>query len=351
MLPSMVRRLSISPELDWLGLSAPTVAPLPRTGAGSGRTILVSSMRNEGSTILEWVAHHRLLGFDTILIYSNGNTDGSDALLDALNASGIIHAISSEIADPAVSPQFKAFRHAFWFSELFAAHDWAAVLDADEFLFPLTGGAVAPIGPWCQSLADDLGGSGIALSWLWFPGDGTPAATPGLLLERFRTALPAEHVKSVFRIDEARAISVHTPALHAGRTMLDGNGEPRPGATASKSPFAGRLGHVAHYFNRSFAEWYLKRERGRGASRRDLRELVLFFRWWAPSRPAAHPTDAHIAAVKAEMARLLLLPGVAEAQTLVEARQAERLADPAIAVAFDETRRAFEAWVAAGRPA
>ena len=38
-------------------------------------------MRDEGLVILEWVAHYRALGFDTIVVYTNDNTDGSDDLL------------------------------------------------------------------------------------------------------------------------------------------------------------------------------------------------------------------------------------------------------------------------------
>lgn len=58
----------------------PTSAARPREGA----TCIVSTMKNEGPFILEWIAHHRAIGVDDFLIYTNDCTDGTDRLLDAL---------------------------------------------------------------------------------------------------------------------------------------------------------------------------------------------------------------------------------------------------------------------------
>ena len=48
------------------------------------RTFLFSCMRNEAAYALEWVAYHRMIGFERIVICTNDCTDGTDALLDAL---------------------------------------------------------------------------------------------------------------------------------------------------------------------------------------------------------------------------------------------------------------------------
>ena len=50
--------------------------------------VLVSAMRNEGPFVLEWLAYHRVIGVDQVVIVSNGSTDGSDELLTALAAAG-----------------------------------------------------------------------------------------------------------------------------------------------------------------------------------------------------------------------------------------------------------------------
>ena len=48
------------------------------------RIFLLSAMKNEGPDVLEWALYHRLIGFDHILVYTNGCKDGSDRLLDAI---------------------------------------------------------------------------------------------------------------------------------------------------------------------------------------------------------------------------------------------------------------------------
>ena len=50
------------------------------------RFVIVTPMKNEGPFILEWVAHNLAIGADEIAIFSNDCTDGSDALLDRLDA-------------------------------------------------------------------------------------------------------------------------------------------------------------------------------------------------------------------------------------------------------------------------
>ena len=63
------------------------------TAEGLGH-VLLSSMRDEGPFALEFVAHHRAIGFDRLFIASNDCRDGTDLLLDALDAAGAITACS-----------------------------------------------------------------------------------------------------------------------------------------------------------------------------------------------------------------------------------------------------------------
>ena len=78
------------------------------------RTIIVTT-KNEGPFLLEWIAYHRLIGFDNIVVFSNNNEDGSDVLLSALGDAGLIRYYdNSELSDglPA-DPQNRAYRRAF----------------------------------------------------------------------------------------------------------------------------------------------------------------------------------------------------------------------------------------------
>jgi hypothetical protein len=56
----------------------------------SGRRVIVTTMKNEGPFILEWLAYHRAIGFDDFLIYTNDCTDGTDAMLRLLQEKGLV---------------------------------------------------------------------------------------------------------------------------------------------------------------------------------------------------------------------------------------------------------------------
>ena len=52
----------------------------------------VTTQKNEGAFLLEWIAYHKIIGLTDIVILSNDCEDGSDEMLDHLSKSGeIIH--------------------------------------------------------------------------------------------------------------------------------------------------------------------------------------------------------------------------------------------------------------------
>ncbi|MFN4129742.1 MAG: glycosyltransferase family 2 protein, partial [Paracoccaceae bacterium] len=73
---------------DHKPVRAPTSSPraAPRAASLAGRTAIVTTMKNEGPFILEWIAYHRAIGVDDFLIYTNDCTDGTDTMLDLLQA-------------------------------------------------------------------------------------------------------------------------------------------------------------------------------------------------------------------------------------------------------------------------
>ena len=48
----------------------------------------VTTQKNEGAFLLEWIAYHKIIGFTDIVILSNDCEDGSDEMLDHLSKSG-----------------------------------------------------------------------------------------------------------------------------------------------------------------------------------------------------------------------------------------------------------------------
>lgn len=51
----------------------------------TGEKVLVACMRDEALFVIEWVAHHLVIGFDRIVVYTNDCHDGTDKLLKALS--------------------------------------------------------------------------------------------------------------------------------------------------------------------------------------------------------------------------------------------------------------------------
>ncbi len=85
--------------------------------------------------MLEWVAHHRAVGFDRILVFTNDCTDGTDHILDRLMAMDqVIHAPNPKLAFPKLGVwQVAALRYGAQFSA-FKDSAWVMTIDADEFI-------------------------------------------------------------------------------------------------------------------------------------------------------------------------------------------------------------------------
>ena len=111
----------IGKDLDKLEYSDPTgqlptlagslVKSLRRRIQPQKNFCVVTSARNEGIYIVEWLAHQRALGCEHAFIYTNNNDDDSDNLLNLLHKAGEISLIYNSVRDR-VSPQYKAYNHA-----------------------------------------------------------------------------------------------------------------------------------------------------------------------------------------------------------------------------------------------
>jgi len=101
------------------------------TSEGDLRITTVTSVKNEGPFLLEWIAFNRLIGVTDFLFYSNDCSDGTDHLLDALAERGIVQ----HLPNPAEGRnyQMEALKHARK-QDIVAAADWVWIADVDEFL-------------------------------------------------------------------------------------------------------------------------------------------------------------------------------------------------------------------------
>jgi len=110
------------------------VTALARAGVRPARgACLLATVRNEGPYLLEWLAYHRSIGFEHAFIYTNDNSDGSGALLEALAGEGVITLVHNAVGSHC-PPQFKMHAHALSLLPQILDYRWAAMIDADEFI-------------------------------------------------------------------------------------------------------------------------------------------------------------------------------------------------------------------------
>jgi hypothetical protein len=257
------------------------------------RKVLFSAVKNEGPVLLEWVAYHRLIGFDAIYIASNDCTDGTDTLLDALEAEGVITKHLPHKPDPRFGPQKSAI-FALNKDELLQDDDWLLFLDADEYLNIHLG----------RGMVDDLiakigSHKGMVIPWRLFGDGGTTGIIQRHVDDTFRMAQAqptgkSSHVKTIFRYQTGKIGfaygNMHRPRIEepgfvalndfllAGDVSWDTNRRinaewmagSKGGMTAYISPeeFSTEFAQINHYSVRNRDMFNLKKKRGRGFFRK-----------------------------------------------------------------------------------
>jgi hypothetical protein len=110
-----------------------SLADLQTRSSPHGSLVALSTMKDEGPYVVEWVAHHLALGFTELMVYTNDCSDGTDALLKRLDALGIGVHHRENVIPEGMKPHPSMLKSAVQ-EELIITSDWLLVLDADEFL-------------------------------------------------------------------------------------------------------------------------------------------------------------------------------------------------------------------------
>ena len=111
----------------------------PQTPKGSkGLTSIVTTMKNEGPFILEWLAYHRVIGVKGFLVYTNDCTDGTDTFLDLLQDKGYVQHRDNPFKGTDLKPQHAALQAAEE-EPLIRDAEWAICMDVDEYINIKTG--------------------------------------------------------------------------------------------------------------------------------------------------------------------------------------------------------------------
>ncbi|MCB2124089.1 MAG: glycosyltransferase family 2 protein [Rhodobacteraceae bacterium] len=255
-------------------VSEPRAAP----AAGTTRTCIVTTMKNEGPFILEWLAYHRAIGVTDFLVYTNDCTDGTDAMLDLLQEKGLVqHRANPFRAMPGLMPQHAALQAAESEAVLRRA-SWAICMDVDEFINVKLGDGT--LGALYAAMGE---ANMISLTWRLFGNADVHEYRDRFVTEQFPLCAPelirkphqAWGFKTLFRtIDIYRKLGVHRPKglkpdLWAEVRWINGSGRPMPesmyrnGWRSSLATYGYDWVQLNHYAVRSAESFLVKRDRGR----------------------------------------------------------------------------------------
>lgn len=144
----------------------------------------VTTQKNEGAFLLEWIAYHKLIGFTDIVILSNDCEDGSDVMLDHLSKSGEITHVHNDGPYDDRGIQLAALKLADRQQAVKEA-DCVMHLDIDEFLNVHVGeGHVSDL------IAALPEADAIALTWQMFGNNGVIEYKDRLVTDQFARAAP-----------------------------------------------------------------------------------------------------------------------------------------------------------------
>lgn len=349
--------------------SRPAPGPQVRRSGDRLRTI-VCTVKNEGPFILEWLAYHRLIGFNRFVIFSNDCTDGTDAILDTLDAAGLVHHFDNSRLSPDLpeDPQGRAYTRANAM-KVVRESDWIMVIDGDEFLQVKVGDG--SLGALLSALPE--GADAIGVPWRVFGSGGVTAFTGALQIDAFRRAAPRDFaaspnhlaIKTLFRPDLVQRLGIHRPVYKgssgtARNPLLFVNGS---GADVTTYFLRGRwsmppmlagsdLAQVNHYMIRSHEVFLMKKWRGTANSANADRINFDYFDRYnsnhdedAAMAPWVGPVAAEIARLKAEV------PGLAALHDAALGAYASRIAELKAVLeheAPEEFRRLFDPATVAG---
>lgn len=308
------------------------------------RHVLISCVKDEGPFLLEWVAHHLVIGFDLIGVASNDCTDGSAELLAALDGAGYITHLD-HVPTSGEVPQHAGYARLRPRLEL-QPEDWLMMLDADEFLNVHCGaGRVADLTARADPDIDI-----VALCAMGFTDGGHERWQPGPVCARFVQRLTLNHptnaaVKSLTR-GTHRFGGIHNHHLvgyteRAALQVMRGDGTRF--ALARNKPIFKQLRNVPvalishdlaqynHYLIKTRDSFLLRGVRGRGVTKVDGPVAERHTDAYFAQRQASAGTDLSIARYADRVGRLMgaMLEDrfIRAAQTATERLYAARLAE------------------------
>lgn len=237
------------------------------------RVLAILGVKNEGAFLIEWLAHHRTVGFTDFLIYSNDCTDGTDLILDRMNAMGLVtHIRNQAVSDK--GPQWSMLQDANQHPLRHSA-DWIMVLDIDEFVNIHLGARTVK-----DLIAALPKADAIALTWRLFGNSGHIEMQDHPVTQTFFRAAPvtlnwpwrAQMFKTLFKNNGHHSkLGVHRPRGQGDAKPLwhDGSGRVLPPPFQTNRIFSDytcdnyQWAQLNHYPLGAIENYLVKADRGR----------------------------------------------------------------------------------------
>lgn len=316
----------------------------PRAEATNGRTAIVTTMKNEGPFILEWLAWHRAIGVQDFLIYTNDCTDGTDTMLDMLQQKGIVQHRDNPFRTMDLKPQHAALQAAED-EPLMRDCGWGICMDVDEFINIKLGDGRLPT--LYAAMEQALPGANmIALTWRLFGNAEVREFQDRFIIEQFDRCAPevirkphqAWGFKTLFRnIDIYKKLGVHRPKglipdLWDQVKWLNGSGRPMPramfrnGWRSTTDTYGYDWVQLNHYAVRSAESFLVKRDRGR-VNHVDRDQGLNY--WFRMNHNAEQDRSiqSRLPMLRAEMDRLMADPDIAAAHHASVAAHRAKIAE------------------------
>ncbi|MDQ1848065.1 glycosyltransferase family 2 protein [Gemmobacter fulvus] len=263
----------------------------------NGGYAVITTMKNEGAFLVEWVAHHKALGFDHLVICTNDCEDTTSEMVRRMERMGLAQHHPTRYK-PGQSIQRRALRQAMRFEAVQKA-DWLYVCDADEFLASRAGDGSARA--LVAAASPDV--EAISVPWRRFGTSGQQEFREGPITAQFLRAnwatgpqaQPYAFPKTLFRGDIVQHLSrlgVHTPVVSPDlgrdiRRELPGGVAVDMGRSKLHVQADYSVAQVNHYQLRALDSFLVKSARGKVNHVNDKME----FDYWAHNDCNDEPCD------------------------------------------------------------
>ena len=219
------------------------------------RLAICAIFKNEAAFLLEWIAYHRVVGFDHFYLYDNDSTDGG---ADLIRQSGLAPHVT--LTQWSARPgQIPAYRH--FIDHRVQECDWVAFIDLDEFLLPLQERSVRPLLDRIPSA------SAMLVQWRIFGPSGWDQRPEGLVIDNYTMRTndnfsANRHMKSIVRCADLVDVTDNPHQFSLRGQACDTIGRSIPNIPIQENPCHEAL-VINHYQTRSRQDWFEKLDRGR----------------------------------------------------------------------------------------